>query len=386
MATPSESRLFKPLTVGKSRLAHRIAMPPLTRFRADNEHVPTPMMAEYYAQRASVPGTLIIAEATFIAKSSGGMINVPGIWSDAQVAGWKVVVDAVHAKGSFIYLQLWSLGRAAFADVAAAEGFVVKSASNLPISDDLAVPEPMTVEEIRAKTEEYAAAARNAMAAGFDGVEIHSANGYLLDQFVQDNSNNRTDCYGGSIENRARFTMEVVKAVTDAVGADRVGIRLSPWSVFQGMRMADPVPQFSYLVREIAKFDLAFLHLVRAGISGASTADQADVARAQDESLDFAVNLWPMDKPLLIAGGLTPETARKMVEEEYPEHQVVALFGRHFISTPDLVFRVKEGIKFNPYDRATFYNHMSAVGYLDQEFSQKFESVYGIKGEARELN
>jgi len=352
------------------------------------------MMADYYAQRASVPGTLIIAEATFVAKDAGGMANVPGIWSDAQVEGWKAVVDAVHAKGSFIYLQLWSLGRAAYASVAAAEGFTVKSASNLPISadsafsaDDLTVPEAMTVEEIAVRTGEYVAAARNAvLRAGFDGVEIHSANGYLLDQFLQDMSNDRTDGYGGSVEKRARFPLEVVKAVTEAVGAERVGIRLSPWSVFQGMRMEDPVPQFSYLVKEIARLNLAYLHLVRSGISGPSTAGEGPLARVKDESLDFAVNLWPVDRPVLIAGGLTVEMARKMVEEEYPGHQVVALFGRRFISTPDLVFRMREGIEFNAYDRSTFYNPMSAVGYLDQKFSVEFESVYGVKGEGRELN
>ncbi|KAK3318971.1 hypothetical protein B0H66DRAFT_497837 [Apodospora peruviana] len=368
----SSTNLFKPLTVGNIQLKHRVAMAPLTRFRADDDHVPTPMMAEYYSQRASVPGTLIVSEATFIAADSGGYPNVPGIYNDAQIAGWRQVTDAVHAKGSYIVCQLWSLGRAASADFAAKEGITIKSASDVPIDANSPTPVPLTIAEIGQRVQDYATAARNAIAAGFDGVEIHGANGYLIDQFLQDVSNLRTDEYGGSVEKRSRFAVEVVKAVVEAVGAERTGIRLSPFSRFQSMRMADPVPQFSDVITKIKGFGLAYLHLVRSVIAG-NAREKPD---AEDDSLDFAVNLWG-DKPLLLAGGLTPELAKEFVDEHYADKNVVAVFGRHFISTPDLVFRVREGIELNKYDRSTFYNAKEARGYTDQPFSEEFERLYG---------
>ena len=371
------SRLFAPLKLGKSQLQHRIAMAPLTRYRADDDHVPTPMMAEYYGQRASVPGTLLITEATFIAPSSGGYRNAPGIWNDAQVAAWSKVTEAVHAKGSFVYLQLWDLGRAAKQEVLDAEGLGhrVKSASNLPIDGSHDIPEALTLDEIRSRVRDYANAARNAARAGFDGVEIHGANGYLIDQFIQDVSNTRTDEYGGSVENRSRFAVEVVDAVVEAMGdAERVGIRLSPWSVFQSMRMEDPIPQFTDVVSKINRHKLAFIHLVQGRIAGNTT-----VPDELDESLDFAVKAF--DGPVLIAGGLTAESARELVDDKYPDKDVVAVFGRHFISTPDLPFRAKEGIPFNEYDRETFYIPKSAVGYTDQPFSKEFEAQYGVNAE-----
>lgn len=343
------------------------------------------MMAEYYGQRAHIPGSLLVTEGTFISPSAGGFPHVPGIWSDEQIAAWKPVVDAVHAKGSYIYMQLWALGRAAVGKVADEEGFTIMSASEIiqpQDGDGVVLPKKMTKEDIQQKVQEFATAAKNAiLGAGFDGVEIHGANGYLIDQFIQDVSNTRDDEYGGSVVNRARFALEVVKAVGEAVGFERVGIRFSPWSTYQGMKM-DSVEkteqQFGYLMREVKKLGTGYVHLVRAVISGNIEKDEQ--GQAERETLDFAVEAWGKDRPLVIAGGLTPETARDMVEEEYPGYQILAAFGRHFVSTPDLVFRVREGIPLNQYDRSTFYLYEDPKGYLDQKFSEEFEAVYGPQG------
>ncbi|KAL2170449.1 hypothetical protein VTG60DRAFT_4829 [Thermothelomyces hinnuleus] len=370
-----ETRLFQPLSLSPSiKLGHRIAMAPLTRFRASDEHVPIPdLAATYYAQRAaSLPGTLLVTEATFISPSAGGYDNVPGIYNADQVAAWRRVTDAVHAKGGYIFCQLWALGRAANPAVAAREGFRIHSSSAVPLPgvENAPVPEALTVEEIKERVREYADAARRAIEAGFDGVEIHGANGYLIDQFIQDTVNRRTDEYGGSAENRSRFALEVVRAVVDAVGAERTGIRLSPWSRFQGMRMEDPVPQFSHLISKINEFGLAYLHLVQARVNG-----NADVTPPEEETLDFALRVW--DRPVLIAGSLTPQDAKALVDKEYPDKDVIATFGRYYISTPDLPFRIKEGIDLNPYDRSTFYIPKSPVGYIDQPFSKQFEALHG---------
>ncbi|KAK8092268.1 FMN-linked oxidoreductase [Apiospora kogelbergensis] len=369
----AESKLFQPLKVGNNQLQHRLAMAPLTRFRADGEHVPLPMVKEYYEQRASVPGTLLVTEATFISPQAGGYPNVPGIYTPEQIRAWRDVTDAVHAKGSFIWLQLWALGRVASPDALKKENpdFKVKGASPLPEAEGKTVPEEMTEHEIQAFVRDYAQAARNAVElAGFDGVEIHSANGYLLDQFLQDVSNQRTDRYGGSVENRSRFTLEVAKACVEApgVGPERVGIRLSPWSPFQGMKMADPVPQFTHVIQGLKQLKLAYLHVVESRIEG--NVDVAETAPA--EKVTFAVEAWDNTSPVLIAGGFTADSARTVVDDEYAGRDVVVVFGRYFISTPDLPFRIQKNIDLAPYDRDTFYNAGSEKGYVDYPFSQEF--------------
>ncbi|KAK3307344.1 uncharacterized protein B0T15DRAFT_174375 [Chaetomium strumarium] len=374
----ANSRLFQPLKLTPQiTLAHRMAMAPLTRFRADDDHVPTPLMATYYAQRGSVPGTLLVTEATFISPSAGGYGNVPGIYNAAQVAAWRKVTDAVHAKGSYIFCQLWSLGRAAKPEVAAKEGFKVHSSSAVPMEEGAPVPEAMTAEEIRARIAEYADAARKAIEAGFDGVEIHGANGYLIDQFTQDTCNQRTDEWGGSVENRSRFAVEVTKAVVEAIGAERTGIRLSPWGRFQGMRMKDPVPQFEDVIRKIKGHGLAYLHLVDSRPLEDEAVDAPSKANPERDSLDFAVNLW--DGPILIAGGITSASAKSLVDERYKDKDVIATFGRYFISTPDLPFRIKEGLELNLYNRDTFYIPKSPVGYIDYPFSKEFEALDGAR-------
>jgi NADPH2 dehydrogenase len=232
-------------------------------------------------------------------------------------------------------------------------------------------PHALNEEEIKQFVQDYATAARNAIKAGFDGVEIHAANGYLIDQFWQDTANQRTDRYGGSIENRANFGLEVTRAVVDAIGSSKVGIRLSPWSTFQGMGMKNPIPQFSFIVKELKKFDLAYLHLVESRVSGddASSAVYHAVTRENDPLIE----LWG-DSPLVLAGGFTPEKAKKVVSEVYTKDNVIIAFGRAFISTPDLPFRIKHGIELTKYDRSTFYLRKDPKGYIDQPFSREWEA------------
>lgn len=364
------SRLFTPLKVGNVELSNRLVMAPLTRFRADDDHVPLDMVAEYYTQRASYPGTLLITEATFIAPRAGGMSNVPGIYNAAQISAWKKITDSVHKNGSSIYLQLWALGRAAEeAQLKKEFGETAKvvSASSDPFPGG-ATPTSLSDEEIWEYIESYKQGALNAIEAGFDGVEIHGANGYLVDQFLQDVSNKRTDAWGGSIEKRARFGLEVSKAVVGAIGAEKTGIRMSPFSKFQGMGMEDPVPQFTYYTRELKKLKLAYVHVVEARIAGNATVDSTG-------SIDFIIDIWDNQSPVFIAGGFSAETAAKAVDEDYPGKDIAVVFGRYWISNPDLVYRIKENIEFTPYDRKTFYNKKQLLGYTDWAFSKEFEQA-----------
>ncbi|KAI0058462.1 hypothetical protein BV25DRAFT_1891339 [Artomyces pyxidatus] len=360
--TTSTPKLFQPATVGDLTLGHRVVMPPLTRFRANKDHVQGPMNQEYYEQRASAPGTLIITEGTFIAPQSGGFANAPGIWNDAQIAAWKKIVDAIHLKGSYIYLQLWDIGAAAKPDVLEAEGgFPYVGAGDLLFDDHQVPPRPLTVDEIRERVGLYATAARNAVhKAGFDGVEVHSAHGYLLDQFLQTNTNNRTDVYGGSIENRIRFPLEVVDAVAAAVGESKTAIRLSPWSRFQGMRMDDPVPTYSALVTRLrdAHPALAYLHVVEPRIDGIFTGNAED-----DGQNDFLRAIWA-PRPFIAAGGFTRASALEAAERT---GDLIA-FGRSFIANPDLVRRLKEDIPLAVGNRATYYAD-GPVGYTDYPFA-----------------
>ncbi|KAJ7323331.1 FMN-linked oxidoreductase [Mycena albidolilacea] len=247
-------RLFEPVEIGTIALQHRVR--------------------EYYAQRATRPGTLLITESTLIAARTGGLANVPGIWGPAQIGAWREVAAAVHTKGSFIFMQLWALGRIAepaqLAAVARGWTFPYVSASNVPLTGRSACPRALSVAEIEAYVAIYIQAARNTITVGFDGVEVHSANGYLPNQFLQDISNTRTDTYGGSIANRARFVLEVVDAIVAAVRPQRTAIRLSPWSTVHGMGMQDPLLPFSYLISALTTRHptLTYLHLIEPLISG----------------------------------------------------------------------------------------------------------------------
>lgn len=322
---------------------------------------------EYYEQRASVPGTLIVSEATIIARNAAGCYNAPGIWSQSQITAWEDVTTAVHAKGCVIYCQLWHQGRAAHSNVLESEGHKLLSSSAVPINPEDRVPEAMTEEDILKTVGDYAAAAKNAIAAGFDGVEIHGANGYLLDQFLQTTCNKRSDNWGGSIENRARFHLEVMKAVIAAVGADRTAVRLSPYSDFNGMLMDEPEPTFEYLLAQLKPLNLSYLHLIEARIKGNDDADCGG-----QKSVAWMVKMWDNVSPVVLAGGFKPQSARYTVEETYKDYDVIVAFGRYFVANPDLVFRVKEGIALSGYDRAVFYTPKVLKGYIDYPYSQQY--------------
>ncbi|PKK51293.1 hypothetical protein CI102_3894 [Trichoderma harzianum] len=352
------SKLFTPLKVGRVELAHRIAMAPMTRFRADDNHVPLPTVKEYYAQRTAVPGSLAITEATFITQRAGGYKNVPGIYTQEQIDAWKEIVDAVHEQGSYIYLQLWALGRSAKAEVLKEEsGDDLVSASDIPEANG-GKPRPLTEEEILGYIQDYVQASKNAIAAGFDGVEIHGANGYLLEQFIQQITNKRTDAWGGSIENRARFALEVTKAVVAAIGADRTGIRFSPFADFIGDLDYDPVPQYIYLVEQLKPLNLAYIHFVE--------------SREKGNDLSPIIKAYGNAGPVMVAGGFQLESSKKAVDEEYKDYDVVVAIGRPYTSNPDLPFRFKQGIELVPYQRETFFTPKLDKGFHDFPFSEQF--------------
>jgi NADPH2 dehydrogenase len=376
--------LFKPLQLGRIELSHRIAMAPLTRFRADENHVPIlPMVQDYYTQRAAVPGTLLVTEATLISAQGGTYANIPGVYTREQIAAWRQVTDSVHSKGSYIYLQIWALGRTANLDLLRKEtgrdDIELVSSSNLALGDKPA-PRPLTEAEIEQYIKDFATAAKDAVElAGFDGVEIHGANGYLIDQFTKEVANNRTDRWGGSIENRSRFALEITKAVTDAVGADRTGIRLSPYGDFQGMHIDDPKPQYTYLAQQLAKFKLAYVHLVEARAQGFEIVDTTD-------SLDFFLDAYNKASPVLLAGGYDAKNTVDAIEARHKRGQdnIVVAFGRWFISNPDLPFKLQKGIEFTPYVRDTFYLPANETGLTDYPFSEEFiaQNPVAVKAKA----
>ncbi|KAL4918977.1 hypothetical protein BDW62DRAFT_180240 [Aspergillus aurantiobrunneus] len=370
------SKLFAPLKVGNLQLSHRITLAPMTRFRVADGHIPQDMVAEYYAQRASTPGTLLITEATLISSRAGAYQHVPGLWDGAQIAQWRRVTDAVHAKGSYIFAQLWALGRVADPAATKAESgpdAQVISSSAVPVSPEAPVPKEMTEEDIAGVIGDFATAAKNAIAAGFDGVEIHGANGYLVDQFIQKAVNQRTDRWGGSVENRARFPLEVIRAVVDAIGVERTAIRYSPWSTFQGMGVdADEelVEQFGYMARKTAEFKLAFVHLVEARIAGNTETDMNG-----GRNLQFFFDAYERAGPVMVAGGYVGETAREAADVHYQDYEVLVAIGRPWTANPDLPFRVKQRIPLRPYEREHFYTVRSPRGYIDYEFSEEFKST-----------
>ncbi|KAF8269629.1 hypothetical protein EI94DRAFT_1828846 [Lactarius quietus] len=361
-------KLFRPIRVGNADLQHRVVLAPMKRARADEQHVHGTLALEYYKQRTSVPGTLAITEGTFIAPKAGGQTNIPGIWDDKQIAGWKPITDAVHANGSSIFLQLWALGRVA-------EGDALRKAGNYSVAgpSDIAMegyetPRALTVEEIKEYAELYAAAAENAvLKAGFDGVEIHSASGYLRDQFLQTASNHRTDEYGGSVENRLRFVSEVTDAVVQAVGANRVGIRLSPYLTMNGMGMPDPVPTFAGLVTRIRDSypDFAYLHVLEA-TDLILTGPKVPVSRP---SVKFLRDIWG-DRPYIANANYERDTAIEVVEREGG----LVSFARHFSSNPDLPRRLKENIELTPCDPGTWWTQ-GAEGYIDYPFAEEAKTV-----------
>ena len=360
------SKLFTPLEIGPWQLAHRVVMAPLTRMRATMPgFAPNALNAEYYGQRAS-KGGLIIAEASPIMPSGHVGPRTPGIYTDEQIEGWKRVTDAVHAKGGIIVLQLWHVGRISHSSVQPGGGLpvapsaivvegMVMTASGKPAPFE--TPRALELSEIPGIIAAYALGAKSAIAAGFDGVEIHGANGYLLEQFLQTRSNTRTDQYGGSIENRARLMLEVAKATCDAIGASRVGIRLTPYGQANGSGEAEPMPLYSYVVAELGKLGLGYLHLIEPRASGAGQreVDHKDMPSAAE----LFRPLWK--GPLITAGNFKGDSAEAMIASGNAD---AIAFGRYFISNPDLPERIAKGAAFTPYDRPTFYT-TGPKGYTD---------------------
>jgi N-ethylmaleimide reductase len=366
------SKLFTPTKIGPYQIKHRIVLAPLTRMRASKGDVPNELMAKYYEQRAT-DGGLMIAEATPVSRQGYGYNKAPGVYDDAQIAGWRKVTGAVHAKGGHIFLQLWHVGRQSHTDLQPNNADPVApsaiQASGHAYSDDgpleFSAPRALELEEIPAIIETFRAGAARALEAGFDGVEIHGANGYLPDQFLQDGSNKRTDAYGGSVENRARFLLEVTEAAASVWGGYRVGVRLAPSGTYGDMFDSNPEKTFGYVAEQMNRFGLAYLHVIEPRIKGNE--------RIRNEEPVAAKHIRKFFRgPIIAAGGFTQQAAEEILEMDQAD---LVAFGRYFISNPDLPHRFRVGAPLAPYDRDRFYGG-DHRGYTDYTFHhEKAEAV-----------
>jgi N-ethylmaleimide reductase len=357
------SKLHSAVKVGPYEFSHRVVLAPLTRMRAEEGAKPGPLMAEYYAQRAS-EGGFLIGEATIAAPNGNGYLGAPGLYDDSQIAGWKQVTDAVHAKGGRIFLQLYHAGRQSNSQLQ--PGGVQPVAPSAVPHGGVAYTEAgwvpntpsraLTIAEIAELVESFRTAAIRGKEAGFDGVELHAANGYLFDQFLQDGSNKRTDIYGGSFENRARFLVEATQAVISVWGSERVAVRMGPSGTWGDMSDSNPEGLFSYVAQELDKLNLAYVHLIEPRVLG----------NVDDESKDqnpVAAQLIRKHYKgtLIAAGGFKAHTAEAILQAG--DADLVA-FGRDFIANPDLPERLRLQVPLNPYDRPTFFGG-TEVGYTD---------------------
>ncbi len=359
----SQKPLLAKLDNGRVSFSNRFVMAPLTRQRAGSGLVPTALNALYYQQRASAG--LIVSEASQISPKGQGYPNTPGIYSQEQIAGWKLVTNSVHEAGGKIFCQLWHVGRHShpliqldgglpFGPSAVAEtGHVTTTKGKM----EPVIPHAMTLDEIKSTVDDYRQAALNAIEAGFDGVEIHGANGYLMDQFLNDNSNIRNDEYGGSIENKCRFAVEVTAAITEAIGAEKVGIRLSPSGTNFGILNQQPVETFEYLIEKLNGFQLAYIHLIE------------PVKKSLEELPHYLKSVTPHFRPLIkttliTSAGYRFDTAETAIETGIAD---MVAFGKDFISNPDLVERYRRDAFLNQYDVDTFYGG-GEKGYTDYPF------------------
>jgi N-ethylmaleimide reductase len=369
-ATVQPDPLFSPLKLGALELKHRVVMAPMTRMRsAQPGNVPHALNAEYYGQRAS-EGGLLITEATDITPQAQGYRGTPGLYTAEQIAGWRAVTDAVHAKGGVIVSQIWHVGRISHSSLQPNGALPVGPSAVRPAGDHtnasgqsvpFETPRALEENELAGIVADFVAAARNAQEAGFDGVEVHGANGYLLDQFLRNGSNQRTDRYGGSVENRARLLLEVVDAVIAVLGAPRVGVRLSPWNGFNDMFDSEGEALWNYLAAELDKRDLAYLHVVE------PRSDFTTDLPVNDSAPDAAGHFKAIFKGSLIStGGYVAETARAAVADTRA-HAIG--FGRLFIGNPDLPERLRIGATLTRQDRATFYGG-DHRGYTDYAFHE----------------
>jgi len=344
--------LFEPIRVGALELPNRVVMAPMTRNRAGPGNVPQPINAEYYRQRAGAG--LIVTEATQVSPQGVGYPATPGIHTEAQAEGWRTVTDAVHAEGGRIALQLWHVGRISHPSLQPGGALPVAPSAIAPEGEAVTyegmqpfvTPRALDTEEIPGAVEQFRTGARYAREAGFDAVEIHAANGYLIDQFLRDGTNKRTDAYGGSLDNRARLLREITEAVADVWGADRVGVRLSPVNPFNSMSDSDPERAFTHFARALGEYGLAYLHVVEPG---------------HGVSFFRAALKDAFDGPYMANGGYGLDTAEAVLGSG--EADLVS-FGALYLANPDLPARLRAGGPFNEPDRATFYGG-DAAGYTD---------------------
>ncbi len=353
----TDTDLFSPYDLGGLVLANRIVMAPLTRNRAGAGLVPSPFAAEYYSQRASAG--LIITEATQVSRQAQGYQDTPGLYTPEQIAAWRKVTDAVHAKGGRIFVQLWHVGRVSHVDLHGGEAPVAPSAIRAETKTflnngfaDVSEPRALGAEEIPGIVEDFRKAAANAIEAGFDGVEVHGANGYLLDQFLRETANVRTDAYGGSVENRARLLVEVTAAVASEIGAERTGVRLSPVSPAGGIvPSGDEQPQFNHVVEALDGLGIAYIHVVEGATGGPRNATP----------FDFDALRQRFRKTYIANNGYDLELAMSRLSEGKAD---LFAFGHHFIANPDLVERLKSGKPLAQMNPATIYGG-GAEGYTD---------------------
>lgn len=362
--------LFDPITAGEIELANRIVMAPLTRNRSPGA-VPGEMTATYYAQRASAG--LIITEATAITQQGQGYANVPGLYAPDQLAGWRRVTDAVHAAGGKIVVQMWHVGRISHSSLQpnggapVAPSAITAKAKTYVLNADgsgafvaTSQPRALTLDELPGIVADYRRAARAAIDAGFDGVEVHAANGYLIDQFLRSGSNHRSDAYGGSIENRARLLVEVMEAVTAEIGASRTAIRISPVTPANDASDPDPQPLFNYVVRQLAQWPLCYIHVIEGATGGPRDFQQGNTP------FDYAA----LRGAYTTAGGAAAWMVNNAYDGALAETAVadgradLIAFGKPFIANPDLVRRLREHAPLNTPDTSTFYGG-GEKGYLD---------------------
>ena len=349
--------LFDPIRIGAIDLANRVVMAPLTRSRAADGLVPSPMAIEYYAQRATAG--LIITEATQVSPLAQGYIATPGLFTREQIAGWRKVTDEVHRRGGRIVVQLWHVGRVSHTSLLP-DGEVPVAPSAIRANTktftadgyvDTSAPRALRIDEIPGVVADFARAARNAIEAGFDGVEVHAANGYLIDQFMRDGSNHRDDAYGGSIENRTRLLHEVVQATVEAIGAERVGVRIAPVTPANDMHDSNPQALFERAVERLDALGIAYVHVIEGATGG-----PRDV-----QPFDYAVLRGKFRGAWIVNNGYDREMAEAAVREGRAD---AVAFGRAYIANPDLVRRLRDNAPLNEPDRSTFYGG-GAEGYID---------------------
>src|SRR3954463_8789028 len=351
------SKLFEPYQLGPLKLPNRLVMAPLTRNRALTGFVPGPLAAEYYGQRASAG--LLITEASQVSQQGQGYQDTPGIYSKEQVAGWRKVTERVHARGGRIFIQLWHVGRISHTSLQPNGGApvgpsAIRAKGKTFVGGtftDISEPRALALEEIPGIIESFRRGAANALEAGFDGVEIHGANGYLLDQFAKDGANKRNDAYGGSIENRAKLMLEVAKVVAAEAGPERTGIRISPVTPSNDISDSDPQPLFDHIVDQLNALKLTYIHVIEGATGG-----PRDIA-----PFDYASLRRRFKQAYVANNGYDFDLATNVLAADAAD---LIAFGKPYISNPDLVERLRKGAPLNPFDKATFYGG-GAKGYTD---------------------